>query len=519
MELDRLQRLVAADSLQRQHHATLVALSTKRIGLVDEVVDLRMSKGFEAARELVGRGEGKWLQDEIRVLVAQMRAEEQRLLEEREQQSDSSARLAIFCITLGVLLSTAIAAATSVKLEARNAELARANAAKSEFLASMSHEIRTPMNAIVGLTQLLARDRLRPGQLDMVQRIEAAGRSLTALINDNLDLSKIESGQLRLQQRAFALAPLLSQLESLLGPSAHAKAVALRFELPSAGLDRELDGDDQRLEQVLLNLVGNAIKFTEQGEVVVRTRVVSQDAQRLVLRFEVSDTGIGIGEETLGRLFRPFSQAETGALRHYGGTGLGLSICKRLVELMGGRIGVDSTLGLGSTFWFELPFGRSAGIESPAAVYAQQPVMAPAQARLEGLHVLTVDDNETNLLITERALGLEGARATLACDGQQAVQALRAPDAKFDAVLMDMQMPVMDGLTATRTIRRELGLTEVPIIVFSASVLPQERDQAMAAGATDFLNKPVDIEQLVAVLSRHRPAAAHAPAIEPCAMS
>jgi CheY-like chemotaxis protein len=359
------------------------------------------------------------------------------------------------------------------------------------------------MNAIVGLSLLVAGPQLRPEQLEMVQRIEAAGRSLTALLNDILDLSKIEAGQLRLERRSFALAPLLSQLDSLLGATARAKAVPLRFELPSAVLEGGLVGDAQRLEQVLINLIGNAIKFTEHGEVVVSTKVLAQDSQRVVLRFEVRDTGIGIGPQTLDGLFQPFTQADTGALRRYGGTGLGLSICKRLVELMGGRIGAHSTLGVGSTFWFELPFGRSTGAESQPTVYSQQPVMAPARPRLEGLHVLTVDDNDTNLDITERALRLEGARATLARDGQQAIQALRAPDAAFDAVLMDMQMPVMDGLTATRTIRRELGLIEVPIIVFSASVMPQERDQAMAAGATDFLGKPVDIEQLVAVLSRH----------------
>ena len=510
LELDKLRRLMADNPLQSRRQAALATLTQQRIEQVDQVIDLQMTRGFEAARSAVVDGQGKQLQDQIRELVAQMRAEEQRLLEEREARSRNSTRLAMASIALGALLSIGIAVAATVQLEARNAQLARANAAKSEFLASMSHEIRTPMNAIVGLTQLLARQQLAAEQLDMVQRIEAAGRSLTTIINDILDLSKIEAGHLRLDHRGFALGPLLMQLDSLLGPSARHKGILLRFELPSVDLSGSLVGDPQRLEQVLVNLIGNAIKFTEQGEVVVRTRVVAQEAARLTLRFEVTDTGIGISPQVLDGLFQPFTQGDGGAQRRFGGTGLGLSISKQLVELMGGRIGAQSTLGLGSTFWFELELQRSTGGDAQQPVYAQPPVAA-AQPRLSGLHVLTVDDNDTNLDLTERALRLEGARATPARDGQQAVQALRAQPMVFDAVLMDLQMPVMDGLTATRTIRQELGMAALPIIVFSASVLPQERDEALAAGATDFLPKPVDIEQLVAVLMHHRQQVAAAP--------
>jgi CheY-like chemotaxis protein len=347
-----------------------------------------------------------------------------------------------------------------------------------------------------------------PEQLEMVQRIEAAGRSLTALLNDILDLSKIEAGQLRLDHRPFALAPLLLQLDSLLGPTARAKSILLRFELPSVSLGGGLVGDPQRLEQVLINLIGNAIKFTEHGEVVVRTHVVEQHAERVVLRFEVRDTGIGISAQTLDGLFTPFTQGDTGPLRRYGGTGLGLSICKRLVELMHGHIGAHSTLGVGSTFWFELPFGRSTGAESQPTIYSQQPVTAPAQPRLEGLHVLAVDDNDTNLDITERALRLEGARTTLARDGQQAVQALRARGAAFDAVLMDLQMPVMDGLQATRRLRemqQQGRLPGFPILALTAHALASDREMALAAGMDDYLTKPIVFETLRRALARWLP--------------
>ena len=257
----------------------------------------------------------------------------------------------------------------------------------------------------------------------------------------------------------------------------------------------------------MFNLIGNAIKFTERGGVVLRVQPAEPGETAVRLRFEVQDTGIGIAPEALARLFTPFTQAEAGTTRRFGGTGLGLAICKRLVEVMGGGIGADSQAGEGSTFWFELPFLR-APAGAPEATVASKPAPA-AGPRLTGMRVLVVDDSAMNRDVVERALGLEGATATPTADGQQAVQLLKTRPEAFDAVLMDIQMPVMDGLTATWLIRSELGLTGLPIIAFTAGVLAEQQQAARAAGANDLLAKPVELEQMVAVLSRWtRPGAA-----------
>ena len=386
------------------------------------------------------------------------------------------------------------------RLRQASAEAAAANAAKSEFLAHMSHEIRTPMNAVLGLAQVLEREQLAPNQRDMVERIRSAGQSLLAILNDVLDLSKIEAGQLRLEPRPFDLAALLANVDSLMGQAAHGKGLTLRIEPPALppGL---LLGDGLRIEQVLLNLVGNAIKFTERGEVAVRVRADEVTDAGLRLRVEVRDTGIGIAGDALARLFTPFTQADAGIGRRFGGTGLGLSICKRLVELMGGTIGADSQPGLGSCFWFELPLARVAGAEAAAAP-ASAPVAVPAGPRLGGAHVLVVDDSAMNRDLVERALALEGATATLAADGQQALEVLKSGAQAFDAVLMDVQMPVLDGLAATRRIRAELGLTALPVIAFTAGVRDEQQAAARAAGADDVLPKPMDLEQMTQLLMR-----------------
>ncbi len=387
------------------------------------------------------------------------------------------------------------------RLRQASAAAAAANAAKSEFLAHMSHEIRTPMNAVLGLAQVLEREPLAPAQRDMVGRIRGAGQSLLAILNDVLDLSKIEAGQLRIEPRPFDLRALLANLDSLMGQAARAKGLALRIE-PPALPPGQLRGDGLRIEQILINLVSNAIKFTERGEVSVRVRTDEVEEAQLRVHAEVRDTGIGIAPEAQARLFAPFTQADAGIARRFGGTGLGLSICKRLVELMGGAIGVRSQPGLGSTFWFELPLERGAGSE-PASAAIPAPAAASASgSRLAGMHVLVVDDSAMNRDLVQRALALEGAEATLAADGQQAIELLRGRPRAFDAVLMDVQMPVLDGLSATRRIRDELGLAALPVIAFTAGVGADQQAAARAAGADDVLPKPMDLEQMTLLLLR-----------------
>ena len=396
-------------------------------------------------------------------------------------------------------------------LRAAEVRALAASRAKSEFLAHMSHEIRTPLNGVLGLAQVLCREPLSDDQRRIVERIQESGQSLLAILNDILDFSKIEAGQLRLESRPFDLGALLARLDSLMGRAARAKGLGLSLDLPAEPLGW-LVGDALRLEQVLVNLVGNAVKFTSRGTIVVRVQPGASGRTAVRLRFEVSDTGIGIAPAVLAGLFTPFTQADAGISRHYGGTGLGLSISKRLVELMDGTIGAESEPGRGSTFWVEVPFARAEtpvgvqgsgfGVRVPSAdATATAPVSPAAGPRLAGLHLLVVDDSAMNREVVERALTLEGATASQAADGQQAVQMLKARPAGFAAVLMDVRMPVMDGLTATRLIRDDLGLTGLPIIALSAGVMAEEQEAARAAGMNGFLAKPLDLEQMVALLT------------------
>ena len=371
-----------------------------------------------------------------------------------------------------------------------------ANVAKSAFLANMSHEIRTPLNAITGMAYLLRRSGLSAEQGERLDKLETAGKHLLEIINAVLDLSKIEAGKFTIEQKPLNIAAVVGNVISMMQSRAQARQLQLLVEVTS--LPGNLLGDATRLQQALLNYVGNAVKFTESGSVTVRVQLLDMSADGVLLRFEVQDTGIGIEPRAVAKLFSAFEQADNSITRKYGGTGLGLVITQKLAQLMGGDAGASSTPGVGSTFWFTARLRTAADARGLVPVGKASGAEAMLQRSHAGSRILLVEDEPVNREIALMLLEDAGLQADAAEDGERAVEF--AASRPYDLILMDMQMPRMDGLEATRRIRALPHVRQVPIVAMTANAFAEDRLRCMEAGMNDFVTKPVKPEILFDVV-------------------
>ncbi len=377
-----------------------------------------------------------------------------------------------------------------LRLAQENADAA--NLAKSAFLANMSHEIRTPMNAIIGLTHLMLRDHPNALQHDRLANIDSSSKHLLSLINDVLDISKIEAGKLELEESRFHINSIFSYITQMLAEPAKRKEI--HFQISNEGTPKWLFGDSTRLRQALLNYAANAVKFSGSGTVYLRSEVVERSESSIMIKFEVQDCGVGMDATKLKKLFSAFEQGDPSTTRKFGGTGLGLSITQSLAKLMGGEIGATSTPGEGSTFWFTSRLTTLSEPLSPVSPVEAQDAEAEIRKHFKGYRILLVEDNAVNREVAGELLGSTGLIIDTAHSGSEAVKMTQ--EVGYDFILMDIQMPEMDGLEATRLIRAQRGRKDIPIVAMSANVFREDREKAMESGMNDFIGKPVNPKTL-----------------------
>lgn len=385
-----------------------------------------------------------------------------------------------------------------LEAEAAAAQAREASKAKSNFLAIMSHELRTPMNGVLGMADVISNTDLNPQQREYVDLLKDSGSSLMDLLNDILDLSKIEAGRVELERRVFSVRELVEATRKHWTHSAQDKG--LSFVVRNVVAENDLiRGDRSRLRQIINNLIGNAIKFTAEGEIELRVQERPLDDGRVELRFEVQDSGIGIADDQKEPVFQPFTQADSSTTRRYGGTGLGLAICKNLVQLLGGEIGVESTPGVGSTFWFTVTADRADKRNQTAA--GDETTRREAERDLSGLRLLIAEDSEINRSVVTWMLTQLKCRFDVVSNGLEAVAAVTRSN--YDLVLMDIQMPEMDGITATNQIRSLGGkLGQIPIIAMTANAMQGDREKFLAAGMNDYVSKPIDQRDMFDAIAR-----------------